>query len=95
VEFTANRTVQEAGATSMITLGVALYDGAAGDKVTIATVGAWYLLAGAAGITAGIALITGAAGTVVAAGAAPDARSVVARALEAIANGQVGPCKLK
>lgn len=93
VELTGTRTVQEAGAGSNTVLGVAMYDGAAGEKISVATVGVWYLLAGGV-ITAGAALIAAAAGTVVVAGAAPDARQVVARAWEAISNAATGPCRL-
>jgi predicted RecA/RadA family phage recombinase len=94
VELTANRTVQEAGAGSLRVAGVAMYDGNAGDKISVACEGVWMLLAAGA-IVAGDVLIAGAAGTVVAAGAAPDARTVIGRAFEAISNAATGPCKLR
>lgn len=93
VEASADRTVIPAGATSMIVVGVALHDAAIGAKVSVASCGVWPLKA-AGTITAGARLISAAAGTVVVAGAAPDARSVIGIALEAIASGAVGRVKL-
>lgn len=93
VEFSADRTVIPAGATSMVVAGVALHDQAIGGKVSVASAGVWPLKA-AGVITAGARLISAAAGTVVVAGAAPDARSVIGIALEAIGNGAVGRVKL-
>lgn len=98
VEMTGNRTVGPAGAGSFKVVGVAVqdYDGTAttGAKLAVATGGVWNLRAGGA-IAAGDQLIAGAAGTVVAAGVAPDARTVVGIALEAISNGTDGPCLVK
>src|SRR4051794_6606254 len=98
VEATGNRTVGPAGAGSVKVIGVAKqdYDGVAatGTKLAVATGGVWNLRAGGT-IAAGDELIAGAAGVVVAAGAAPDARTVVGIALEAIANGQDGPVLLR
>lgn len=98
VEVTGNRTVGPAGAGSVKVVGVAKqdYDGVAatGTKVAIATGGVWNCRAGGA-IAAGDELICGALGVVVTAGAAPDARTVVGIALEAITNGQDGPVLLR
>lgn len=98
LEMSGNRTVQHAGAGSFKVVGVALqdYDGTAatGNKLAVATGGVWNLRASGA-IAAGDVLIAGAAGVAVTSGAAPDARTVVAIALEAISNGNDGPCLLK
>jgi len=97
VEFTGDRTVGAAGAASVKVLGLATSDcdavAATGNKVAIATGGVWNCRAGGA-IAAGDYLIAGAAGVVVTAGAAPDARTVVGKAIQAIVNGQDGPCLL-
>jgi predicted RecA/RadA family phage recombinase len=93
VAYTGNRTVGPAGAASMAVAGIALHNAASGEKVTVATQGVWPATATGA-IAAGDTLITAAAGTVAPAGAAPDARSVIGRALEAIANGATGRCKI-
>jgi len=84
VEATADYTVQQAGAASVVVLGVALHDAAAGTIVTVATAGVWVIISAGA-ITAGSRVVTGAAGVVAAAGAAPDARTVIGFALAAAA----------
>lgn len=93
VELSADRTVIPAGATSLVVAGVALHDQAIGGKVSVASAGVWPLKASGV-VTAGARLVAGAAGTVVVAGATPDARAVIGFALEAIASGSVGRCKL-
>lgn len=93
VELSADRTVIPAGAGSVLVIGVALHDAAIGAKASVASGGVWPLKASGT-ITAGARLIAGAAGTVVVAGATPDARTVIGVALEAIASGAVGRCKL-
>lgn len=98
VELSGNRTVIQAAAGSFKVVGVAVqdYDGTAatGNKLAVATGGVWNLRAGAA-IAAGDMLVPLANGTVGPSGAAPDARTVVGIALEAISNGADGPCLLK
>lgn len=94
VEFTANRTIQPAGAGSVKVAGLAMQTSdAAGDKIAVATGGVWNCRASGA-IAAGDYVIAGAAGVVVTSGATPDARTVIGQALEAIANGQDGPVRL-
>lgn len=107
VEITANREIQHAASGSRKVLGVALYDGAAGDKVTVATEGVWLLLAKGA-ISAGDSLVASSdANGSVAAVAAIDNTSaatvatslaavaaIIGKALEAIADGATGPVKL-
>ncbi len=61
VELTADREVQPAGAGSVVVLGVALYDAAAGKPVTVATRGVWPIKAAGA-ITQGARLEAAAAG---------------------------------
>lgn len=103
VEVNGNRTVRPAQAASLKTLGVALYDGAIGDKVTVATEGVWLLRAQGA-IAAGDQVIVSAGNDGRVAPLAPaagalaadinNARAVVGRALEAIADGADGPILL-
>lgn len=86
--------VNISGAGSVVCIGLAIHDAAAnGVIVTVAHHGIWYVRALGA-ITAGQRLITGAAGVAVAAGAAPDARTVVAIAQEDITTGTDGRAKL-
>lgn len=86
--------VNVSGAGSVISVGLAIHDQPAnGGFVTVAHHGIWYVRASGA-ITAGQRLITAAAGAVAAAGAAPDARTLVAIAQEDIANGADGRAKL-
>jgi hypothetical protein len=67
--------VNVSGAGSVVCIGLAIHDQPANNAiVTVAHHGIWYALAAGA-ITAGQRLITAAAGAVVAAGAAPDART--------------------
>lgn len=94
VESTGNRTIGPAGAGSVKVVGVAMQSAdAVNDKVACATGGVWNLRAGGA-IAAGDYVIAGALGVVVSAGAAPDMRTVVGQAEEAIGNGNDGPVRL-
>ena len=93
VEFSGDRLVIPAAATSMVVAGVALHDAAIGAKVSVACAGVWPVKASGV-VTAGARLISGAVGTVVVAGATPDARAVIGIALEAIGSGAVGRVKL-
>lgn len=81
-----DRLVVPAAAGSTTSKGMALYDAASGKKVAVARGQILPATAGGA-ITAGSKLVAGAAGTVVAAGATPDARTIVGEALENAANG--------
>jgi predicted RecA/RadA family phage recombinase len=89
---------QTAGAGSLVCVGVALHDAAAGEKVTVAHEGVW-LLRAAGAIVAGNLVECAANGevrvlaTVDAAGSF-DPRAVVGRAMADIANGADGPVKL-
>lgn len=94
LEFSGNRLVIPSTAGSLKFAGIALHDGAVGDKVTVGFEGV-YPLTAAGAIAAGDTLICGAAGTVAAAGAAPDARTVIGRALEAISNAAAGRCRVR
>lgn len=86
--------VNISGAGSLVCIGLAIHDQPAFNSiVTVAHHGIWYVTAAGA-ITAGQRLITAAAGAVVAAGAAPDARTVIAIAQEDIANAATGRVKL-
>jgi hypothetical protein len=94
VESTGNRTIQHAGAGSVKCVGIAMQTSdAANDKIAVATGGVWNMRAGGT-IAAGDYVICGAAGVVVSAGAAPDMRTVIGQAEEAITNGQDGPVRL-
>lgn len=88
-----DRQVDECGADSTVCGGVALYDAAPGEPVTIATEGVWLLKASGA-ITAGARVKTGAAGVVVALAADVDPRLIVGYALADIADTETGPIKL-
>ncbi len=94
VELTADREVQAAGAGSLVVLGVALHDAAAGKPVTVATCGVWPVKAAGA-ITQGARLEAAAAGdartlqTVDAAGSL-DPRCKIGIALEDIADTATG-----
>ncbi len=86
--------VNVAGAGSVVCVGLAIHDQPNHNGiVTVAHHGIWYVTASGA-ITAGARLITGALGVAVAAGATPDARTVVAIAQEDIADGAQGRAKL-
>jgi Uncharacterized conserved protein (DUF2190) len=89
-----DRVVRTAQVTSMICVGVLLWDAAAGVQVAVAWDGVWFLTASGA-IGAGNKIITGAAGVAVVAGATPDARSLVGRAIADISNAQQGPCLIR
>jgi hypothetical protein len=93
VALNGNRQVVAAGAASNAVLGVALHNAVSGEKVTVASDGVWPITASGA-IAAGDTLIAAAAGAVSTAGAAPDARQVVGRALDAISNGVAGRVQL-
>jgi hypothetical protein len=94
VELTGDRTIGPAPAGSFKVIGLAIQDcdgvAATGNKVAVATGGVWNVRAGAA-IAAGDQLVPLANGTVGPSGAAPDARTVVGIALQAIGNGNDGP----
>lgn len=78
-------TVAPAGAASTAVIGVAAFDAASGDKVTVHTGGVHSCTASGA-ITAGQPVIAGAAGTV-AASATPPAGQQVGVALTTAADG--------
>jgi hypothetical protein len=98
VELTGDFTVGPAGAASTKVVGVALWDVPAsratvqgpqvgdGKELSVASVCVVSLTASGA-IAAGDTLVAAAAGAVAAAGATPDARTVIGRALQAISNG--------
>lgn len=88
-----DRVVQTSAAADVNVLGVAMHDQVAGGTVTVAMEGAW-LLTASGSISAGTLVIAGAAGVAVAAGAAPDARTIVGRALADAINGALVPVKL-
>jgi hypothetical protein len=94
VEATGNRRCGPAGVGSLVVVGVAMQDAsAAEDKVAVATDGVVPCRASGA-IAAGQRVIAAAAGDVAAAGATPDARTVVGIAVEAISGGATGPVRL-
>lgn len=88
-----DRIVQTSAAADNNTIGVAMHDAAAGGKVTVAMDGVWMLTASGA-ISAGQLVIAGAAGVVVQAGATPDARQIVGRAIADAANLALVPVSL-
>lgn len=93
-----DRQVEDATAGSLIVIGVALHDAAAGEKVTVASEGVWLLKANGS-ITAGAIVEAGSNGdarviaTVDLSGSV-DPRAIVGRALADIANGELGPVRL-
>jgi predicted RecA/RadA family phage recombinase len=93
VALTGDREVRPAPADSLVSCGVALYDGAAGDKISVASEGVYPLTASGA-ITQGQRVKTGAAGVVVGIAADGDPRLIVGYALEDIADGASGRVKL-
>lgn len=94
VEHTAgDRRCQPAGAGSLLVAGVALHDAALNQTVTVAGEGVWNVVAAGA-ITAGQRLIAAAGGQVAAAGAAPDARTLVGMAQNDTANAALCPVRL-
>lgn len=66
LEVTGSGTVGPAGAASTKCVGVAAFDAASGDRVTIHAGGVQRIVAGTGGVTAGDIVKAGAAGTVVA-----------------------------
>jgi hypothetical protein len=98
VEFTGDRSVGPAAAGSFKVIGVACQDcdgvAATGNKIAVATGGVWNLRAGAA-IAAGDQLVPLANGAVGPSGAAPDARTVIGVALQAINNAADGPVLIR
>ena len=97
VELTGDRTIGPAAAGSFKVVGICCQDcdgvAATGNKVAVAAGGVWNVRAGAA-IAAGDKLVPLANGTVGPSGAAPDARTVIGIALQAIGNGLDGPALL-
>lgn len=109
VRLTANRTVQEADTVNQPgVIGVALYDRAAGEAVTVATEGVWPLIAAGA-ITAGDSLVaaagtlgttSGRVATLAVAGAAyvqaeaNASRAIIGKALETAADAASVPVLL-
>jgi hypothetical protein len=89
-----DRVVRTAQASSVLCLGVALWDAAAAAQVSVAMDGVWMLTASGA-IGAGNKIICGAAGVAVVSGATPDARTLVGKAIADIANAQQGPCLIR
>ena len=85
VAVSGNGTVAPAGAATQAWVGVAAFDAANGDRVTIYTDGVQELTASGA-ITAGAAVVSGAAGTV-ATSATPAAATQVGVALTTAADG--------
>jgi predicted RecA/RadA family phage recombinase len=87
VEISGNREIQPAGSKSRKVLGVAMYDGAAGAKVTVATEGVWMLRAEGA-IAAGdqVVVSAGADGRVM---PVPSATTVLGAAYAEAASEQV------
>jgi len=81
-----DRIAVPASAGSLTVKGVALYDQVVGKKVAVARDQVLPVVASGA-IAAGVKLIAGAAGVVVAAGATPDARTIVGEALESAVDG--------
>jgi len=94
VKLSGNRTVVPTTGVADVPAGIALYDGAIGEKVTIVTEGVWPVKAGAA-VAAGDLLGPAAtAGTVQPIGAGTFG-VVVGQAMEAISNGATGRVRLK
>lgn len=92
-EFAAgDRTVRTAQAGSLVCAGVAIHDAAAGQQVTVASEGVWFLTASGS-ISAGNRVICAAAGQVSAAGATPDARTIIGYAMADATNGNLVPVK--
>lgn len=89
-----DRVVRTAQLNSFVCLGMAMFDAAAGLQVTCAAEGIWMMTATAAVIGSGNKVTCGAAGLVVAAAATPDARFLVAKAIQDIGSGGQGACKL-
>lgn len=88
VAVSGNDTVAPAGATTTAWLGVAAFDAASGDRVTVYTGGVQELAASGA-IPAGTLVAAAANGAVIAAGATPAVGTVVGLAVSAAAAGTV------
>jgi predicted RecA/RadA family phage recombinase len=91
--MSGDRTVRTAQVGSVVCVGVAVHDAAAGFPVTVASEGVWFLTASGA-ISAGNRVVCAASGQVSQAGATPDARTIVGVALADAANGALVPVKL-
>jgi Uncharacterized conserved protein (DUF2190) len=91
---TGDRTVQNAAAGSLKVLGVALFDAAAGEKVSVACVGVWNLRAEAAVAAGDYVAAAGTAGNVGSVSPGAFGGASVGLALAAIGAGSVGPVKL-
>lgn len=89
-----DRVVRTAQLNSFVCVGFAMFDAAAGLQVSVAGEGIWMMTATAAVIGAGNKVTCGAAGLIVAAAATPDARFLVAKAIQDIGSGGQGACKL-
>lgn len=89
-----DRVGRTAQASSVLCMGVSLWDAAAGYQAAVAMDGVWMLTASGA-IGAGNKVICGAAGVAVVAGATPDARTLVGKAIADIANTVQGPCLIR
>ena len=95
VALTGDFIVEQAGAQSVACVGVALHDADAGEKVTVARVGIYFLEAASA-VDAGDLVETGAAGTIDNhTAAATTYPYVVGIALEDIAQGETGRVALR
>lgn len=88
-----DRNARLGQADSLICVGLALWDGVAGDKVTVAHTGAWMMRASGA-IVCGQRVKVGALGVAVAVAADGDPRLIIGWALADIANLADGPVKL-
>jgi len=88
-----DRVVQTSAAADVNVFGVAMHDQSAGGKVTVALEGIWMLTASGS-ISAGTLVVAAASGQVSAAGATPDARTIVGRAIADATNGNLVPVKL-
>lgn len=88
-----DRNARLAQAASLICVGLWLWDGVAGDKVTVAHTGAWMMRATGA-IVCGQRVQCGALGVAVPIAADGDPRLVIGWAMADIANAADGPVKL-
>ena len=88
VAVTGNRTVGPAGAGSSAWIGVAEYDAAIGEKVTV-TSGGIHELTSSGAVAAGANVIGAAAGAVATIGAETDYSKIVGVAIAAAASNKV------
>lgn len=88
-----DRVVRTSQAATLLCLGVALWDAAAGAQVAVAMDGVWMLTASGA-ITSGSAIHAAAAGVVITSPTTPDPRSIIGRAIADITTATQGPCKV-